>query len=210
VEKYNNLTLLKLTEPIIRASGSLRKMGLFRCDCGNESIKAYDAVKCGGIKSCKSCGIIRRAISKSTHGGCKHPLYAKYRDMINRCENVKRERYSVYGARGIKVCKEWRENFKVFFDWCIINGYEKHLQIDRKDVNGNYCPENCRFITAQEQNFNRQNTFYVEVEGVKYCLVEVLYKNNMVNKYSNIWHGIKKGKTIDFYIKKYGIVFCKA
>jgi hypothetical protein len=67
--------------------------------------------------------------------------------MIARCENKKGAQYHDYGGRGISVCSEWRDSFQAFYDWAYANGYEKGLEIDRKDNDGGYLPENCRWIT---------------------------------------------------------------
>ena len=79
-----------------------------------------------------------------------HPLRAKYDDLKNRCYNKNNTSYKWYGGRGIKVCDEWKNNFKSFYDWAIENNWQKGLQIDRIDNNKNYAPDNCRFVTPKE------------------------------------------------------------
>lgn len=91
--------------------------------------------------------------------------------MRNRCENPKREKYKDYGGRGIKVCDEWH-NVSNFVSWALNNGYEKGLQLDRKDNNGNYCPENCHFVTPKENSRNRRNTKFLVIENNKKCVAE--------------------------------------
>lgn len=203
--KFNKLTFIRFTEPKIRPCGTKRVMAEFMCDCGDVSIKAYSSVKHGGIKMCRHCGYKQSGQSKSTHGLCKHHLYAKYRDMINRCENPKVDRYHCYGGLGIKVCDEWRKDFKVFYDWCMANNWVKGLTLDRKDVNGNYCPENCRLIPMREQHFNKRNTFYVDVNGEKVSVTKLLYYNDKMRLYRNIHDGVTKGKSIQYYIGKHNL-----
>ena len=85
--------------------------------------------------------------------------------MKQRCNNPKSNVYESYGARGIQVCKEWSDSFIAFHDWAYANGYveeilpnnKNKLTIDRIDVDGNYCPENCRWITNAEQQKNKRN-----------------------------------------------------
>ena len=89
--------------------------------------------------------------------------------MIQRCYNSKATRYESYGGRGIKVCDEWLaptpQGFLNFYEWAMSHGYTDELSIDRIDVNGNYCPENCRFATVQEQNYNRRDTIRYDEAG---------------------------------------------
>lgn len=81
-----------------------------------------------------------------------------YRNMRDRCENSANKRWDCYGERGISVCPEWKANRASFYTWCMENGWAKGLEIDRRDVNGNYEPSNCRFVDNLVQaNNNRRN-----------------------------------------------------
>lgn len=97
-------------------------------------------------------------------------LYSKYRSMLDRCYNENNNSYKEYGGRGIKVCSEWqgRKGFLSFYDWALKNGYKVGLTIERKDVNGDYCPENCCFVTNEEQQRNKRNNVIFEKDGEKY------------------------------------------
>ena len=78
--------------------------------------------------------------------------------MKGRCNRPTATSYKYYGGRGISVCEEWENDFAAFRNWALANGYQEGLSIDRIDVNGNYCPENCRWITMSEQQRNKRNT----------------------------------------------------
>ena len=87
-------------------------------------------------------------------GRSRHPFYGKWCNIIQRCANPNVHQYKDYGGRGIKVCDAWLDPF-AFYEWCEDNGYEKGLDIDRKDREGDYTPENCRFTTHRSNSINR-------------------------------------------------------
>lgn len=84
--------------------------------------------------------------------------------MKQRCQNPRCRVYHNYGARGITVCEEWQK-FEPFCEWALENGYQKGLDLDRRDNDGNYSPDNCRWITRRENVNNRRNTIMIDVDG---------------------------------------------
>lgn len=90
-------------------------------------------------------------------------LYRIYRNILTRCYNPNTPCYRNYGARGIGVCEEWLNSFPKFKEWAISHGYTDNLTIDRIDVNSDYSPDNCRWVTLQEQCLNRRNNHYVTI-----------------------------------------------
>lgn len=92
-------------------------------------------------------------------------LYKIHQGMKARCYKANNENYKNYGGRGISICDEWRKNYKVFKEWAINNGYRDDLTIDRIDVNGNYEPSNCRWITIREQQRNKRTNRLIEYKG---------------------------------------------
>ena len=99
---------------------------------------------------------------RCTHYALKSKrLYSIWTNIKSRCNNSNVPGYKNYGGRGIKICSEWQEKFECFYKWAISNGYKDNLSIDRIDVNGNYEPSNCRWVTRIEQSQNKRNTIRI-------------------------------------------------
>jgi len=96
--------------------------------------------------------------------------------MKTRCYNPNGSGYSRYGGRGIQICDEWKNCFQSFYDWATSNGYSDDLSIDRKDVNGNYNPDNCRWANIHEQSTNKTTNIYVTYNGEKLTISELSEK----------------------------------
>ena len=182
---------------------------LCQCDCGEKTIVYGGNLRRGYTQS---CGCYRhecenaRAEANRTHGSEPRRLYRIWGDMKNRCRNPKNSHYLNYGGRGIAVCEEWLE-YPAFRDWAIANGYQENLSIDRIDVNGNYTPDNCRWISMTEQNRNKRTTNWIVHNGKRMCL-DVACREAGINcgtvrsraKYS----GISCQEAFDFYIAANG------
>lgn len=100
-------------------------------------------------------------------------LWYRWHGIKKRCLNVNNERYHQYGGRGIKICEEWLASFDNFAEWALNNGYSEELTIERIDVNGDYCPENCKWVTLQEQSRNKRDTKWVDYKGEHIQLIKL-------------------------------------
>lgn len=123
--------------------------------------------------------------------------------MIDRCYNEKDRAYRWYGAKGIKICNDWKNNRKNFEIWALNSGYEDNLTIDRIDENKDYCPENCRWVSLSNNSKYKSSTSYINVDGVIHTgqdwARELGFGQNMINTYIRKY-GLDN--TIEF-IKRY-------
>lgn len=122
------------------------------CTCGSSKdvllgdLRRGDTVSCG----CFLTEVI------TTHGDSYTRLYKIYKGMMNRCYLKTQSQYRLYGGRGIVVCGAWRDSYEAFRDWAVVSGYDDSLTIERRQVNGNYEPDNCGWIPMEFQHRNKQ------------------------------------------------------
>jgi hypothetical protein len=125
-----------------------------KCECGTIRNVPGNALRTGNSTS---CGCINAEFLHNLafkHGFSKTDLSSVYSNMRQRCYNNKHPKFLTYGARGIKICKEWLTNPTSFYNWAINSGYKKGLTLDRIDNNNNYKPDNCRWVTKKTQQNN--------------------------------------------------------
>ncbi|HWY10569.1 MAG TPA: AP2 domain-containing protein [Bacteroidia bacterium] len=169
--KFGRLTIINEAKSHRQPNGKLCRKVLCECECGNEVTVLWYTLRSGRTKSCgcymREVNGKRIGIESTTHGNTPlgeneyKSLFFVWNTIKQRCYNKNSGKYSAYGEKGIKVCKQWINNFSNFRDWAINNGYYKQpkntpfkdkLSIDRVDSKGDYTPENCRWITVSQNS----------------------------------------------------------
>ena len=126
--------------------------------------------------------------------------------MLYRCYNRKSRIYKYYGARGINVCEEWRNDFLAFYNWALQNGYKEGLTIDRIDCNGNYNPQNCRWTDIKGQQRNKNNNCFYDYYGEKLTIGELSEMTgiNYHTIYDRLHHGWDIKQAIETPVRNNG------
>ena len=177
-----------------------RSMWKCRCDCGKEKIVAMQPLRDGRIKSCGCEKAERCKKLKFKHGHKGTRLYNIWKGMNDRTNRKSSRNYINYGGRGISVCKEW-QSFEVFYKWAMEHGYQDDLSIDRIDVNGNYCPENCRWANAKIQANNSRRNAKIEYKGQTLTLQQWAEKLR-INK-TTLWNRLNAlGWSVEERVRK--------
>lgn len=163
------------------------------CVCGN-----FTRAKTGKLTGNRttSCGCFakEKLIERnSDHGLTNHPLFVRWSNMRGRCYNPNSKSYKSYGGRGIKVCDEWLNDFKSFYSWSIANGWKEELTLERLNVNGNYEPDNCTWVTWADQARNKRTTFKVTLGDELVALQEVMDKYPPVVRRALVYARIRSG-----------------
>ena len=188
-ERYGRLSIIK---EVKKRKG--RRYFLCECDCGTKKEIDLSKLRSGNTKSC-GCLNSELAIKRnSTHGMSKTRIYHIWAGIKDRIFNKKATSYEYYGGRGIEVCSEWME-FEPFHEWAISNGYKENLTLERIDVNGNYCPENCTWITQKEQCYNTRSNLIINYKGEKKPLKE--WTKDLTLDYLVVYKRLKRGWPVD-------------
>lgn len=149
-----------------------------QCDCGSplKAIRLNYLIK--KRRPTTNCGCQFKSNPGVRHGGTGTKLHKVWLSMKERCYRKNFKFYKHYGGRGIKVCDEWicKEGFVNFQKWAFENGYREGLSINRKDNDGNYCPENCEWTTNKEQSNNKRDNIKVEFNGEVLTVAQICEK----------------------------------
>ena len=166
----------------------------------NEMVELLEVIKCGPYSKvrckCKLCGnefvmwrshYYRGSTECKCLGVTNHRIYSIFTNMKTRCYNPHSRSYKDYGARGIHICDEWANDYLSFEKWALNNGYSDELTIERIDVNGDYCPNNCTWASSTQQQRNKRTTRRIGGTSLRnYCTL----------------HGINY-KTFHSYLRKH-------
>jgi hypothetical protein len=199
--KRGRLTIIK--ENLQKKENGIRYVDVL-CDCGIQKTIRLSNYKHGNTWSCGCLNIENVKISNTKHSQSRDYLYKRWDNIKKRCFYKKGKDYLKYGAKGITMCDEWKNDYTKFRDWALANGYKPELQIDRINNNGNYQPNNCRWVTTRQNINNRSNTIYLVYNGKKDSLMNWA-RFLKVNKISTFRNRIKcwgVAKTFETYLKK--------
>lgn len=188
--KFGRLTVIDVIHITRKA-----KRAKVVCDCGVEKEVSVYSLLIGDTVSCKCYSKEFHKRNNSKHGLSGNPLYFVWHNMLNRCYSEKHESYKDYGGRGITVCDEWKNDISEFVKWATDSGWKKELEVDRKDNDKGYSPDNCRLVTPSENKLNRRVTKYVEYNGERICRFLLLKEKGMCA--TTFEARIKKGMSVE-------------
>jgi hypothetical protein len=179
--RFGKLTATGQSE--IRKSGN-KKLSYHKCicDCGKTTWARGTSLRYGTTLSCGCYRTEQRIASIKKHNLSNSRLYRIWNDMRTRCNKEYCDHFKDYGGRGIKVCSEWdnlNDGFQNFYEWSMSNGYSNDLTIDRVDNDGDYKPGNCRWVTQYEQNRNKRNNHYLDIDGERKIITDIAKENGL-------------------------------
>lgn len=168
-------------------STARRKIYITQCSlCGNQKEMFGENIRRIEKEKSPGCGCVEKNIKNriSDKGEFKHPLYSTWDSMMRRCYKENNYSFKNYGGRGIKVCDAWHDATN-FFKWADENYlHSEKLQLDRIDNNGDYSPDNCRFVTQMQNSNNKRNNRRLSVFGESLTVAEASRKFGI--KYTTI------------------------
>ena len=174
------------------------------CDCGTRKVVRRDSLTSGAVISCGCTQKERARELRLKHDYYNERLYKVWAGMKQRCSNPNNKEYSKYGGKGISVCSEWANSYPVFREFMLSHGYDPNAPfgkctIDRINNDGDYEPNNCRIITIQEQQHNRETSAFYYLNGEKLTLAQVAEKTGI--KRVTLQCRLDKGMSIEDAIR---------
>ncbi|WNA15551.1 hypothetical protein [Acinetobacter phage HFM1] len=171
---------------------------LFRCECGNTVVRSAKIVSHQNVGA-NGCGCRTWKTANHDYYKTHKKLTWVHIAMKQRCFNSSCKDYPNYGGRGITVCDEWLD-LKTFCDWAVSTGYKEGLTIERINVDGDYCPDNCSWIVNDFQPRNRTISIIYEHNGLKgdarfWSEYSGINYNTLRNRLNNYGWSIEKALT---------------
>lgn len=194
-QKFGRLTAIKRVEDYVYPSGDKKTQWLCKCECGNNTIVRASSLKRG---TTTSCGCLQKQIASkinTKHGMTGTRLYQTWKNMVGRCYYKSHTSYKYYGGRRIQVCEEWKNDFVSFYNWAINNGYTDNLTLDRINTDGDYEPNNCRWVSMRENDRNRRTNKLLTYNGETHCYTEWEELLNLGR--GVIWYRLNNGWSIE-------------
>ena len=171
-QRYGRLTVVGRGEDHVTPSGKHYIRWKCKCDCGNYTNVYPTALTTGATQSCGCLKAEATSKRAKTHGDTNTRLYGIWCAIKARCFNRNTAAYKDYGGRGITLCPEWENDFTSFKSWAYDSGYNDNLSIDRIDNNGDYTPDNCRWVTGVAQANNRRSNHIITHNGESHNITE--------------------------------------
>lgn len=198
-KKYNMLTVLGATLHTYK-NGTTAWFWHVRCDCGNENdMRPIEIIK-GKIVSCGCYRKSGKQVEKRclVHGESHTRLHNIWCGINKRCDPTHANMRN-YSKNNISMCEEWRDYTK-FAEWARTNGYQEDLSIERINVMGDYCPDNCTWISMEKQARNRTTTRWVEYQGRRMSLAEAAEITGL--PYKQVHARLKSGWSLEDALTK--------
>lgn len=176
-QRFGRWTVTERGADHFTKSGARLTMWNCVCDCGTHKVVSMQSLRKGASTSCgcyakekKSRLLAKRNRENAKHGASKERLHAVWSGMVNRCYNQHDNCFQLYGARGISVCEEWKNDYMMFKKWALENGYDESAEygectLDRIDNSKGYAPDNCRWVSAEDQANNRRSNVIITAFG---------------------------------------------
>jgi len=191
VAKFKDLTGQRFGWLIVVSRAENSKAGKARwnciCDCGETTTANGQSLRDGHTKSC-GC-LQRKTIGDAhlTHGMCGTPIHGIWKAMRQRCMNPSNHGYRNYGGRGISICERWNKFENFYAD---MGRIPAKMSLERRDNNGNYCPENCCWATRKSQNRNTRKNIIIKYQGKSQCMVA--WAEELGVNYIVLWRRLQK------------------
>lgn len=193
-QRFGSLTIVGF-EKRFNSKGTTYRFWKCLCDCGNTVTVRTDKLTCCNKTNCGRAHGSKKSPERLAQDRLRRIIWSARK----RCNNPQDTAYPRYGGRGISVCEEWQgdKGSNNFIMWALANGYHRDLQLDRRDNDGNYCPENCRWVTAKVNCNNTSKTRKVVYKGKEYSYHELYDQFKPDVCYQSFFSRLQHGWTMD-------------